>query len=419
MRLKSTLPILGLCLMSICPVLAQSASQQCQSICAGQNQCYNACIAEYNNYDTYTRHIGQGVSLRALPSHVADILQSHFPNTDVRKWRFGHSSELPGDTEALTDCNRSYFRSPSYVDDLAMDRVPIKNSNTISTSHMLFALHELWHVNQCAQGGSRFAYQRRWAAEARQVAGRAADYQFDSFAMYLGMPMESEAFQRDSQINAALLACCTLSDGRIVRPVQNLQPSGPGTVQIAPDSAGNAVGFSWPIQARVSGGGPPALEWIWKVARPGGNLVLIDIYDWAQRRPDGHLNFVNPPKPGDYRFQVIAKHVGDSRQWESPVATVRVKYGCPRGEKEVRTSTFPICRACVATNTPTQAQNQCALNSEVYAQGYCIPNCGQPPGGRHQPPRHQPPPRNPQQQQPAPRGGQVDPAQQQRQPQPR
>lgn len=410
------LPALGLGLMMCGPVFAQNASQQCQQSCgSGQNQCYNRCIAEYNNYDTYTRHVGQGVSLRALPSHVAEVLQNHFPDTDVRHWRFGHTSKLLGDTEALTDCNRTYFRSPSYVEELAQGRVPVKDRNSISTSHMLFALHELWHVNQCAKWGGRFAYQRLWAIELRQVSGKAPDYNFDSYAMYLAMPMEAEAFQKDSQVNTALLACCTLSNGQIVRPLQNLKPNAPHAVDIAPNSAGDATGYGWPIQAQVSGGGPPALEWTWKVARPGRDLVFISSYeDWAQLRPDGHLNFVDPPKPGDYRFQVIANHVGDNRKWESPVATVKVRFGCPRGQKEVRTSNFPICRACVATHAPTQAQNQCALNTEVYAQGYCIPNCGQPTGGQpHQQPRHQPPPRNPGQHQPAPRGGQVDPAQQQ------
>ncbi|MBE7418841.1 MAG: hypothetical protein HS128_14075 [Ideonella sp.] len=250
----------------LAPATAARAFQACAMNCAATDAACRAAVAacetKIHAYNLYMDQLGAGVARYGLPAVTRTILGPHYPQANLGSYRFGFADRQPPGN-AMTDCFTSYFNNQQYV-----ERLRTAGANT----NWNWLLHEVAHAEQCAVGGGRERYARRWWDEleaALAAQGRRVDFtqppqalaeQMGAFYLQVhdAMPMERAATAKAGNVRTALNRCCIDRDGRPMLPIKAL------SIEDRPDAGGSRH----ILAAKVEHGDPP-LTSRWRIRNPG------------------------------------------------------------------------------------------------------------------------------------------------------
>ncbi len=249
------------------PATTAFAFEVCERTCApADTACLSAvaaCETRIHAYNLYMEQMGAGIERHSLPAVYRSVLRSRYPRANLDAYRFAFSDRQPAGN-ATTDCSTTYYNSRDYVDRL---RSAEANPN------WPWLLHEITHVEQCASGGGREAYARRWWTEleaALAAQGRRVDFAQtpQQLANQMGalfaqvhdaLPMERAASTRADIVRAELSRCCIDREGRPMLPLKAI------SIDDRLD-AGNSRRHI--LVARIEGGDSP-LTARWRIRNPG------------------------------------------------------------------------------------------------------------------------------------------------------
>ena len=166
-----------------------------------------ACQAKLVLYQTYMANLGAGVAQRALPLLYRQVLGPHYTGANLGNHRFGFGTNQPPNN-ATTDCDRTYYNSLEFTNRL-------EQGVLASQAEFGWLLHELAHVQQCAQLGSRDRYARTWFDHLQLAAMQTMNLA----ELHDGMAMEQAADTKRQTVWSALDNCCIDQNGRLIRPL--------------------------------------------------------------------------------------------------------------------------------------------------------------------------------------------------------
>lgn len=280
-----------------------SAFQVCERSCAPTEAAclaaVTACESRIHAYNLYMEQMGGGIGKYELPTVSRSILASRYPRANLGVYRFAFSDRQPPGN-ATTDCQTTYYSNSAYV-----DRVRHAGPNT----NWFWLLHELAHAEQCAEGGGREAYAKRWwdELEAAVVAqGGRVDFtqspqqlagQMESLyrQVHDAMPMERAASTRAATVLSDLSRCCIDLDGRPILPLRAV------SIDDRPD-AGSTRHI---LAAKVEHGDAP-FKAQWRIRNPGEQS-----YTAQSQQPIDGLELAWTPK----------KDPAKARRVENPIET--------------------------------------------------------------------------------------------------
>ncbi len=262
-----------------------------------------ACETKIHAYNLYTGQMGAGAAAHMLPAVSRSILGSRYPGANLVAYRFAFADRQPPGN-ATTDCQTTYFSNSAYV-----DRVRNAGANT----NWFLLLHELAHVEQCAAGGGREAYAKRWWDEleaAVMAQGGRIDFtqtpqqladQIGSLyqRVHDAMPMERAASAKAGTVLTDLNRCCIDLDGRPILPLRG----------VSIDDRLDSGSTRHILAAKVEHGDPP-FKAQWRIRNPGEQA-----YTAQSQRPIDGLELVWTPKRDPAKAQRVENPVETRLNW--------------------------------------------------------------------------------------------------------
>jgi hypothetical protein len=281
----------------------QVCARNCAPADAGCLAEIAACETKIHAYNLYMEQMGAGVTRHQLPAVYRYILRSRYPLADFNAYRFGFSDRQPPNN-ATTDCLTTYFNHRDYVDSL---RAGGANPN------WSWLLHEVTHAEQCASGGGRESYARRWWDEmetALAARGRTVDFTQppQELANQMGalflqvhdaMPMERTADAKAGTVRAELRRCCIDRDGKPVLPLN----------AISIEDRLDAGSSRHILAAKVENGDPPFTT-RWRIRNPGEPGFI----DQPQNLIHG-LELLWTPKKDPGKAEVVESQLDTRLRW--------------------------------------------------------------------------------------------------------
>lgn len=294
------------------PSSAQLVFQVCRETCpdplrdpAGAAACHAriaACESKLTLYNTYMGQLSAGVTTYQLPATYRELLQPFF-SANLTTWRFGFSDRQPPGN-ATTDCGVTYFNRANFV-------LLLRTGELDGMWAWLF--HELGHLNQCRQLGSRDAYAKMWFGH--------LEFAFlqnnDLATIHDRMFMEAQADAVSARVMTSTVPLRDLTN-RLVRPIAISLAGTSG--QALGDAVTYRVGNAQRFTARVTGGSDP-LERIWTWRVPG----TIQLVSAPGNVVDGGNGFqFTPTAVGTYYVRVRVRQPGSNLAAAMKQVTVNV-----------------------------------------------------------------------------------------------